>query len=107
MMELGEVSAASLINAHLYGPQYLMRMFNSEQQEALRLKQRALLQLYRGLSEEGVANKAFAPCNATIAAFNVLAIIQDSGVWYRPCAVRFFRARPPGVHGHAGGPRQT
>ena len=88
MMELGEGSAASLINAHLYGPQYLKRMFNAEQQEALRLKQRALLQLYRGLIAEGVADKAFAPCDVTIAAFNVLAIIQYSGVWYRPGAAR-------------------
>lgn len=88
VMELGEGSAASLINAHLYGPQYLKRMFSAEQQEALRLKQRALLQVYRGLIEDGIADKVFAPCDATIAAFNVLALVQYSGVWHRPGAGR-------------------
>jgi AcrR family transcriptional regulator len=82
--ELRQGSAASLINAHLYGPQYLTRMLSTERREALRMKQRTLVHLYRGLIAEGVASGAFADCNVAIAAFDVLALIQYTGVWYRP-----------------------
>lgn len=86
--ELRYGSAAPLINAHLYGPQYLTDMLDDTHREGLRDKQRALLQIYRGLIDEGIAAGEFAPGNTAIAAFNVLAVIQYSGVWYRPAKGR-------------------
>lgn len=82
--ELRQGSAASLINAHLYGPQYLTRMLSAARREALRVKQRALVQMYRGLISEGMASGQFTDGNVGIAAFDVLALIQYTGVWYRP-----------------------
>jgi AcrR family transcriptional regulator len=83
-MELRNGSAAPLVNAHLYGPQYLTDMLQPSQREALRLRQRALVQVYRGLIDTGVAGGEFHVLNAAVAAFNVLAVVQYSGVWYRP-----------------------
>ncbi len=83
-MELKHGSAAPLVNAHLYGPQYLTDMLGAEHREALRSKQRSLVQLYRTLITQGVAAGEFQVDNTAVAAFNVLAIIQYSGVWYRP-----------------------
>lgn len=83
-MELKHGSAAPLVNAHLYGPQYLTDMLGAEHREALRSKQRSLVQLYRTLITQGVAAGEFRVDNTAVAAFNVLAIIQYSGVWYRP-----------------------
>ncbi len=82
--ELKNGSAAPLINAHLYGPQYLTDMLSSEQRETLRMRQRALVQLYRDLIEEGVGRGEFMVAHTVVAAFNVLAVIQYSSVWYRP-----------------------
>ncbi len=82
--ELKYGSTAPLINAHLYGPQYLTEMVAEDKQEYLRRKQRTLIQIYRGLIGEGIEAGDFAPADVKIAAFNVLAIIQYSGVWYRP-----------------------
>jgi AcrR family transcriptional regulator len=83
-MELRNGSAAPLVNAHLYGPQYLTDMLQPGQREALRLRQRALVQVYRGLIDAGLASGEFHVPSAAVAAFNVLAIVQYSGVWYRP-----------------------
>jgi AcrR family transcriptional regulator len=83
-MELRNGSAAPLVNAHLYGPQYLMDMLGAEQRESLRVHQRSLVQVYRGLIDEGVAGGEFRVPGSAVAAFNVLAIVQYSGVWYRP-----------------------
>ncbi len=82
--ELKYGSTAPLINAHLYGPQYLTEMVKEDQQEQLRRKQRMLIQLYRSLIGEGIDAGIFLPTDVKVAAFNVLAIIQYSGVWYRP-----------------------
>src|SRR5690606_21445644 len=73
-----------LVNAHLYGPKYLTDMLTTAQREALRLRQRALVQVFRDLIAEGVATGEFVVRNPAVAAFNVLAVIQYSSVWYRP-----------------------
>ena len=82
--ELRHGSAAPLVNAHLYGPRYLTEVFDDAQRETLRLKQREVVLAYRRLIDEGVAAGLFRPVDTAIAAFNVLAIVQYSGVWYRP-----------------------
>jgi len=83
-VELGSGGAASLVNAHLYGPQYLTQVLSTERREALRQRQRALVQVFRDLIEEGVASGEFVVANTRVAAFNVLAVVQYSSVWYRP-----------------------
>lgn len=83
-LELRNGSAAPLVNAHLYGPQYLTDMLKPEQREALRLRQRAIVQAYRALIDDGIAGGEFHVASAAVAAFNVLAVVQYSGVWYRP-----------------------
>lgn len=81
--ELKNGSAAPLVNAHLYGPQYLTEVLPAERREALRQRQRSLVQIYRDLIAEGVSCGEFAVSNTVVAAFNVLAVIQYSSVWYR------------------------
>lgn len=83
-MELKNGSAAPLVNAHLYGPQYLTDTLPPERREALRVRQRALVQVYRDLIAEGVASGDFVVADAVVAAFNVLAVVQYFSVWYRP-----------------------
>lgn len=82
--ELKTGSAAPLVNAHLYGPQFLTDMLQTAQQECLRLRQRALVQIYRTLIDEGTRSGDFKVGNGAVAAFNVLAVVQYAGVWYRP-----------------------
>ena len=83
-MELKNGSSAPLVNAHLYGPQYLTDMLQPAQQETLRERQRALVKIYRTLIDQGIAAGEFRVASAAVAAFNVLAVVQYSGVWYRP-----------------------
>jgi AcrR family transcriptional regulator len=83
-IELKYGSTAPLINAHLYGPQYLTQMVEASKQTLLQQQQRALVHIYRNLIAEGIDAGDFVPVDIKIAAFNVLAIIQYSGVWYRP-----------------------
>lgn len=83
-VELGSGGAASLVNAHLYGPQYLTQVLMPERSEALRQRQRALVKVFVDLISEGAASGEFMVADARIAAFNVLAVVQYSGVWYRP-----------------------
>jgi len=83
-VELGSGGAASLVNAHLYGPQYLTEVLSTERQDALRQRQRELIQVFRSLIDEGVALGDFVVADTRVAAFNVLAVVQYSGVWYRP-----------------------
>lgn len=83
-IELGSGGAASLVNAHLYGPQYLTQVLSTERQDALRLRQRELIQIFRTLIDEGIASGHFVVADTRVAAFNVLAVVQYSGVWYRP-----------------------
>ncbi len=82
-MELKYGATAPLINAHLYGPQYLTKMLGEDRQELLNRKQRALIEVYRNLINEGVEAGDFRPMNVKVAAFNMLAIVQYSSVWYR------------------------
>ena len=77
-MELKNGSSAPLVNAHLYGPQYLTDMLQPAQQETLREEQ------LRTLIDQGIAGGEFRVASAAVAAFNVLAVVQYSGVWYRP-----------------------
>lgn len=83
-VELKTGSAAPLVNAHLYGPQYLTDMLAPERREALRQRQRAIVQIYRALIAEGVGRGEFVAADPVVAAFNVLAVLQYSSVWYRP-----------------------
>jgi hypothetical protein len=83
-VELGSGGAASLVNAHLYGPQYLTQVLTPERSEALRQRQRILVKVFVDLISEGAASAEFSVADARIAAFNVLAVVQYSGVWYRP-----------------------
>jgi len=83
-VELGSGGAASLVNAHLYGPQYLTQVLLPERREALRERQRALVQVFVHLIQEGAARGEFVVADTRIAAFNVLAVVQYSSVWYRP-----------------------
>jgi hypothetical protein len=82
--ELKNGSSAPLVNAHLYGPQYLTDMLQPAQRESLRQRQRALVQVYRELIDAGVKAGEFHVDSNAVAAFNVLAVVQYSGVWYRP-----------------------
>jgi AcrR family transcriptional regulator len=82
--ELKTGSAAPLVNAHLYGPQYLTDMLQPAQRESLRQRQRALVQVYRDLIDQGMKTGDFHVDSSAVAAFNVLAVVQYSGVWYRP-----------------------
>lgn len=66
------------------GPRYLTEALPAPQRETLENKQRELVQVYRSLIDEGIAAGQFMPTATAIAAFNVLAIVQYSGVWYRP-----------------------
>jgi hypothetical protein len=59
-------------------------MVKVEQQELLRIKQRSLVQIYRSLIQDGISKGIFRPSDVKVAAFNVLAIVQYSGVWFRP-----------------------
>ena len=83
-VELGSGGAASLVNAHLYGPSYLTQVLLPERSEALRERQRALVKVFRDLISEGEASGEFVVADTRIAAFNVLAVVQYSSVWYRP-----------------------
>ena len=83
-VELGSGGAASLVNAHLYGPQYLTQVLLPERSEALRQRQRALVKVFLDLINEGVASGDFVVTDARITTFNVLAVLQYSSVWYRP-----------------------
>lgn len=83
-IELGSGGAASLVNAHLYGPRYLTQVLLPEHSEALRERQRTLVKVFRDLISEGAASGEFSVADARIAAFNVLAVLQYSVVWHRP-----------------------
>jgi AcrR family transcriptional regulator len=83
-VELGSGGAASLVNAHLYGPQYLTQVLLPERSEALRQRQRVLVKVFLDLITEGADKGEFAVADSRIAAFNVLAVLQYSSVWYRP-----------------------
>lgn len=87
-LELRHGAAAPLVNAHLYGPRYLTDLLSPAQQTLLRDQQRALVQVYRGLIDEGLACGQLATAQPGIAAFNVLAVVQYTSVWYRPRAGR-------------------
>lgn len=82
--EIRRHSASPLVNAHLYGPQYLTERLPPDRRDRLRQHQRELVQFYRGLIEAGAAAGELAPGDPATAALNVLAIVQYSGVWYRP-----------------------
>jgi hypothetical protein len=55
-----------------------------EHSEALRERQRALLKIFRDLISDGAASGEFEVDDTRIAAFNILALLQYSGVWHRP-----------------------
>jgi len=87
-LELRHGAAAPLVNAHLYGPRHLTDLLSPAQRALLRDKQRALVQVYRGLIDAGLACGQFTTPEPGIATFNVLALVQYTSVWYRPRAGR-------------------
>ena len=82
--ELTVGAAAPLVNAHLYGPQYLTDLLQPAQRDTLRERQRALVQVYRTLIDQGVQAGELQVDNPAVATFNLLALVQYTGVWYRP-----------------------
>jgi AcrR family transcriptional regulator len=84
LLEIKQRSIAPLINAHLYGPSYLKQALTAPQRQSLRQKQLQLVQIYSQLIDEGCEQGLIATADSTIAAFNSLAIVQYTSVWYRP-----------------------
>lgn len=82
--ELHDPTVGPLVNAHLYGPRYLVSALPTEQQARLRHHQRRIYELYRGLIEEGVAAGRFDTPDPILAAFDLLALAQYPVVWFRP-----------------------
>lgn len=81
--ELTDPTVGPLVNAHLYGPRYLVDMLNPEQQASLRRQQRAIYEVYRDVVRKGVAARLFRAQDTTLAVFDLLAIVQYPAVWFR------------------------
>lgn len=86
--ELEVAAVAPLVNSQLYGPAYLTSVLDDERREALRTLQRDIVGLYRKVIEDGVASKDFDVEDVGIAAFNLLALAQYIGVWFKPGSKR-------------------
>jgi AcrR family transcriptional regulator len=105
-MELKNGSAAPLVNAHLYGPQYLTDMLQPAHGSRCAAPACAGAGLPH-LIDQGAAGD-FRVDSSAVAAFNVLAVVQYSGVWYRPAqgAPHGRPDRRPGRRGAATAGRQ-
>ncbi|KAF0232104.1 MAG: transcriptional [Beijerinckiaceae bacterium] len=81
--ELADPTVGPLVNAHLYGPRYLVDMLSVGQQASLRRQQRAIYEVYRDVVRKGVATGLFRAQDVTLAVFDLLAIVQYPAVWFR------------------------
>jgi AcrR family transcriptional regulator len=77
-----------LLNAVLFGPQYLVNLLQEPQRERIVTQHRTLLNLYRSAINDGVAQGLFSTDEPTIAAFNILAMVQYSSIWFRKAGRR-------------------
>lgn len=86
--ELDVAAVAPLVNSQLYGPSYLTGVLDDESREELRALQRDIVGIYRQAIEAGVAAKDFDVDDVGVAAFNLLALAQYIGVWFKPGSKR-------------------
>lgn len=82
--ELNDPTLGPLVNAHLYGPRYLVETLTALQRAKLRRHQRTIYELYRGVVQDGIDSGAFAVVDPALATFDLLAIAQYPVVWFRP-----------------------
>jgi len=82
--ELEVAAVAPLVNSQLYGPAYLTAVLDEERREVLRKMQRDIVGIYRRTIEAGVAAGAFDVEDLSITVFNLLALSQYIGVWFKP-----------------------
>jgi AcrR family transcriptional regulator len=82
--ELDDPTVGPLVNAHLYGPRYLVAALPAEQQARLRHHQRRIYERYRSLIDEGVDAGCFDAPDPVLATFDLLALAQYPVVWFRP-----------------------
>jgi AcrR family transcriptional regulator len=83
MFELSVAAVTPLLNGVLFGPQYLVNLLQEPQRERIVTQHRTLLNLYRSAISDGVAQGLFSTSEPTIAAFNILAMVQYSSIWFR------------------------
>ena len=83
MFELKVAAVTPLLNGVLFGPQYLVNLLQEPQRERIVTQHRTLLNLYRSAITDGVAAGLFEVAEPTIAAFNILAMVQYSSIWFR------------------------
>ncbi len=81
--ELRVAAAGPVINAHLYGPGYLTDVLSQDQRDRLKTIQKRVVDAYRSPIVAAIADGRIAPVDATVAAFNALAIVQYTAVWFR------------------------
>lgn len=86
--ELEVAAVAPLVNSQLYGPAYLASVLDDERREVLRKMQRDIVGIYRRAIEAGVAAGVFEVDDVAVASFNLLALAQYIGVWFRPGSKR-------------------
>lgn len=86
--ELEVAAVAPLVNSQLYGPSYLSSVLDEERRQVLRKMQRDIVGTYRRTIEAGVAAKVFEVEDVSVAAFNLLALAQYIGVWFKPGSKR-------------------
>jgi AcrR family transcriptional regulator len=86
--ELTDAEIAPFINAHLYGPRYLVEALGAERQLSLRKLQKAILDRYVKTIEAGVKRRVFRSKDARATAFDILALAQYPAVWMHPKSER-------------------
>lgn len=59
------------------------KSFGEAGTERLRLLQRQILDLYRGIIRNGIDQRMMRTSNITVTAFNIIAIIQYVPTWYK------------------------
>lgn len=82
--ELEVSEAAPLVNAHLYGPRYLVDALDPDKRRILRQRQRAIVDVYRDAIEAGQHSDVFQIGDCEASALDILALAQYPAVWFRP-----------------------
>jgi AcrR family transcriptional regulator len=82
--ELEVSEAAPLVNAHLYGPRYLVDALDPDKRRILRKRQRAIVDVYSEAIEAGQRSGTFQMGDCDALALDILALAQYPAVWYRP-----------------------
>jgi Tetracyclin repressor-like, C-terminal domain len=81
--ELTLASVGTMVNAYLYGPEHMIAMLGVEEKNRLQQLQRNLVQIYRQAFLQAMHDGSIAEQDLSILAFNALAIIQYTAVWYK------------------------